>query len=184
MEARMNIKGNKRYTSTHDDIVDSVIRLLDTKTLRQITVAEVCRINNINRSTFYEHFLDIPDVMEKTEREYAAALAESMAALISKSRREAFVAMFEYIKEHRAFYRKFTENGGTIQIPDELLPEPLRQRKREIEVEKWNDDSIAVKYHQDFFRGGINRMLRLWIERDCAESSEVIFELIKDEYGR
>ena len=183
MEARMNIKGNKRYTTTHDDIVDSVIRLLNTKTLRQITVAEVCRMNGINRSTFYEHFLDIPDVMEKTEREHAAALAGSMAEHLSSSRRDAFVAMFDFIKEHRAFYGKFTENGGVIQIPDDLLPELLRQRKRDMEAEKWNDDSISVKYHQSFFRGGINQILCLWIERDCAESSETIFELIKDEYS-
>ena len=57
---------------------------------------------------------------------------------------------------------------------DELLPEKLWQRKRDIEEEKWNDDSISVKYHQNFFRGGINQVLFL----ECRTSAQDIFTIL------
>ena len=63
----MNIKENQQYWQTHQKIKDTVMELLQQKNLKQITVAEICRTVHINRSTFYEHFLDTHDVIEKFE---------------------------------------------------------------------------------------------------------------------
>ncbi len=48
-------------------IEDSFLELLGKKPLTKITVTELCQTAQINRATFYKHYLDIPDLLEKTE---------------------------------------------------------------------------------------------------------------------
>ena len=45
-------------------IEDSFLELLGKKPLTKITVTELCQTSQINRATFYKHYLDIPDLLE------------------------------------------------------------------------------------------------------------------------
>ncbi len=72
----MNTKGNQRYQDTRKRIEAVVQDLLQTKKLQEITVSEVCRLAGIHRTTFYGHFLDIYDCMEKLIREMYTEMME------------------------------------------------------------------------------------------------------------
>ncbi|MDD6878956.1 MAG: TetR/AcrR family transcriptional regulator, partial [bacterium] len=50
-------------------ISDCFLTLLQQKPVAKITVTELCQLAQINRATFYRHYLDIPDLMEKLEEE-------------------------------------------------------------------------------------------------------------------
>lgn len=50
-------------------INDCFLTLLQQKPVAKITVTELCQLAQINRATFYRHYLDIPDLMEKLEEE-------------------------------------------------------------------------------------------------------------------
>ena len=39
-----------------------------------------------------------------------------------------------------------------------------------------------IRYHIEFFRGGFNRIVKLWLEDGCKESPETIAEIIHQEY--
>lgn len=40
----------------------------------------------------------------------------------------------------------------------------------------------AQKYHIEFFRNGLNAIIRLWLAGGCAESPEEMAEVLKQEY--
>lgn len=61
-----------RYTKMR--IRESVIQLLRQKSARAISVKEVCELAEINRATFYKHYMDIFDLLEKLEEEQLAAI--------------------------------------------------------------------------------------------------------------
>lgn len=63
----MKEKTDRRVKYTKMVIEDSFIELLKTNPINKITVKAVCALADVNRSTFYKHYKDVYDVLEKIE---------------------------------------------------------------------------------------------------------------------
>lgn len=59
--------------------------LLAAKPIQSITVRELCERTGINRSTFYNHYRDVYDLLEKIEEEMLAELAEQLKKIAGES---------------------------------------------------------------------------------------------------
>ena len=55
--------------------------LLKTKPVQSITVREICERTGINRSTFYNHYTDVYDLLEQIERDMLAELGENLKTI-------------------------------------------------------------------------------------------------------
>ena len=56
---------DKRVIKTRESIEKALFELMRTKSLEKITVVELARTARIHKSTFYLHYLDIPDLYTK-----------------------------------------------------------------------------------------------------------------------
>ncbi|MFC6323589.1 TetR/AcrR family transcriptional regulator [Companilactobacillus baiquanensis] len=54
-----------RKIKTERDIQQALLKLLESKTFRQVTVADICQVSLTSRSTFYAHYLDKYDLLDK-----------------------------------------------------------------------------------------------------------------------
>lgn len=101
----MNTPNNKRYRDMTESIKAAFVFLLQDKGLRDITVTDICKLADIDRSTFYAHYEDV------------AALANAYAAQIEKQVSEQphedgdFSWMFDYIKEHPDLFKIYFKLG-------------------------------------------------------------------------
>ncbi|MEG0322750.1 MAG: TetR/AcrR family transcriptional regulator [Raoultibacter sp.] len=78
----VRIESNKvRETKTR--ITDALFSLLENESIERITVAQVCALAKVNRSTFYNHFADIYDVREQCEQEIAIAVETVLPRLMT-----------------------------------------------------------------------------------------------------
>ena len=71
-------KEDRRNAYTRQAIRDTVFSLLEKKPIERITVTEVCKIAEINRSTFYLHYMDCMDVLEKEQDQFCDRLIDVM----------------------------------------------------------------------------------------------------------
>ena len=39
-----------------------------------------------------------------------------------------------------------------------------------------------IEYHIEFFKAGLNAIIKKWLQNNCKESPEEIFNIIKEEY--
>ena len=39
-----------------------------------------------------------------------------------------------------------------------------------------------IEYHMEFFKSGLTRIIKIWLENGCQETPEEMFEIIKSEY--
>lgn len=60
----MNKKEDRRTTYTKQTIKQTFLDLLKEKSYLKITVTELCKCCDINRGTFYLHYLDMRDVLD------------------------------------------------------------------------------------------------------------------------
>lgn len=66
----------QRKTQTKATIKKIFTKLLIDKGLNSLTVSDITRLANINRGTFYLHYLDKYDLLEKLENEIISDLTE------------------------------------------------------------------------------------------------------------
>ena len=67
------MKTDARVRYTVHMIQNVFLELLKEKPVAKITVKEICEHAEINRSTFYKHYQDVYDLMEKLENEAVEA---------------------------------------------------------------------------------------------------------------
>ena len=51
----------------------------------------------------------------------------------------------------------------------------------DILAKKYFDDQF-VEYHMEFFKSGLTKIIKLWLQNDCKETPEEMFEIVKSEY--
>ncbi len=62
---------DKRTQKTKNCILQALFKLLEKKSLDDITITELAETANINRKTFYAHYNSVQDVIEETGNEIA-----------------------------------------------------------------------------------------------------------------
>ena len=177
----MNTKGYQRYQDTRKRIEAVVQDLLQTKKLQEITVSEVCRLAGIHRTTFYGHFLDIYDCMEKLIREMYTEMMEHFVAEENVTLSEGFLWLFEFVKEHRGLFLRFIEirqESPTFQG----LPTFLERHMEKLVLQFGYISKEELLYHQEFFSAGLLAMIRRWLLCGCVESPEEMCRILEREY--
>ncbi len=169
----MNVKNNRRRRESKKKIEKAFIELLQTKEIKEITVSHIIKLAGLNRSTFYANYIDIFDLADKTRVKLENDFSNQFANYDYFNERSGALKMFTHIKENQIFYNTYFklcyDDKHLISIYDE---------KR---AEKEHIDS-NIKYHIEFFRNGLNAIIKLWLSEGCKESPEEMAEVLKQEY--
>ena len=169
----MNIKNNKRRRESQEKIEKAFINLLQTRELKEITVSDIIKLTGLNRSTFYANYIDIYDLADKTRETLENEVTRLFADYDYFNDRSGALKMFTHIRENQIFYNTYFklcyDDRHLISIYD-----PKRAEKEQIEGN--------IRYHIEFFRNGLNAIIKLWLAGGCQESPEEMAEVLKQEY--
>lgn len=180
-ERLMNKKNNKRYQENEVRMESAMLELLQKKDLNKITVKNICEKAGVNRTTFYSHFLDVYDMLDKMEAHLRDELLESYAGKSSVDRTifsEPSLRIFlEHIKRHQYFYRIQLANRRSFPLKQGF--EPLwDQVVKPSCLEAGITDEDDMMYYFVYFQAGFTMVLRRWVEDGCRKSEDEITELI------
>lgn len=170
----MNTKNNKRKRESMQKIEQVLIEFLQTKQLNQISVSDICKKADLNRSTFYANYVDIFEVAdtirEKLEAEVSELYKDEMTEGFNSNN---YLLLFQHIKENQIFYRTYFKLGY-----DEKYK--IWQYDHDLAQKHFGDNFI--EYHMEFFKSGLTRIIKIWLQNGCKETPEEMFEIIKSEY--
>ena len=76
----MEKKENQRIALTKRLLKESLIRLMEAKSLQKISVSELCKDAGINRATFYNHYITPSDILKEIGNE----IADEIQAIFKK----------------------------------------------------------------------------------------------------
>ena len=165
----MNVKNNKRKRESIEKIEKAFMEMLMTKELNQISVTDICNVTGLNRSTFYANFDDV------------YALADSLKAKLEQDFDEHFksvtnrdaVTMFRHVYENQLFYKAYFKLGYDESHKVYVYDKPRAQKDFE---------NKHIKYHIEFFRSGLNAIMKMWLDSGCIETPDEMAEILKAEY--
>ena len=169
----MNVKNNKRRKESQEKIEKAFVELLQTHEIKDITVSDLIKMTELNRSTFYANYMDIFDLADKTRERLEREFGNLFADYDYFNERSGALKMFTHIKENQIFYQTYFKL-----CYDEKFLISIYDAKR-AEKEQMNSN---LKYHIEFFRNGLNAIIKLWLAGGCQESPEEMAEVLKQEY--
>ncbi len=171
----MNKPNNKRRKESQEKIEKVFIELLQKKDLSQIAVTDICKLTHLNRSTFYANYIDIYDLADKVRERLENEVNELYEDEVkNKYNSNNFLKLFYHIKENQLFYKTYFKLGYDNQIS-------IFKYDTNLSKAFYNDKFID--YHIEFFKNGLNSVIRLWLKNGCKESPEEIDSIIKSEYA-
>lgn len=177
----MNIKNNLRFQNTEEKVQNALLEILKSKDFDKVTVQEVCSVAKINRSTFYAHYIDIYDLIEKTEN----SLRKRLISLYNTSQinkdnlltTDNFKIFLQHLYDHKNFYRVCIKTRKTFPINqgfEDLLNLVIKPHCKKIGFESENE----IMYCFVYFQAGFTTILKRWIENDFQESPEELSQII------
>lgn len=182
----MNTKNNRRSQETDEAIIRAAFEamLMGGKPISRITVREICEIANINRSTFYAHYMDVYDLFEKVEMQMAEMCRESIMSNVSGGFRGMMEGMFRFVLEYKEFYQIYFSEVGRVSHIIELMIVPFQEQVKGV---KSSDMGFGIAgeadYHFAFYTAGVTSMLALWLQGNCKETPDQLFDILSRVYG-
>lgn len=170
----MNTPNNKRRKDSQDRMINAFVKLLQEKDLNKISVTDICKLAEVNRTTFYASYIDIYDLADAVQKR----LEDDIAQLYGFDGQhnftsDNFLKLFHHIKENQLFYKTYFKLGvdGTFRLTEYDVAAA---------TEYYRDENI--EYHVEFFRNGLNAVIKKWLANDCREAPEAIRAVISSEY--
>jgi len=171
----MNTKNNKRRRDSVAAIERAFVDLLQEREFKDISVSDICKQTGLNRSTFYANYVDIYDLADKLREK----LEEDFAAQFSANAQHAYAGtdgalrMFTHICENQLFYKTYFKLG--YDESHQVMIYDASRAESDFHGEH-------IDYHIEFFRAGLNAIIKRWMNGGCKESPEEMAAIIKAEY--
>lgn len=169
----MNVSNNKRKKSSIEKIEKVFIQLIQKKNIEEISVSMICELADLNRSTFYSNYIDIYDLAEKVMKNMEIEFGQFQLSNNAKQDSNGYLNMFRYIKDNQIFFKTYFK----LESYSKSLPTQYN-----IELAEKYYDNKYIDYHIEFFRAGLNAIIKKWLDGGCKETPEEINEIITSEY--
>lgn len=109
----------KKTTKTQKKFEDSLLQLMKLKKFETITVNDITELADVNRSTFYRHYLDKYELLEKIEDNILSEVINFHSTFISRLPNLTIDISFkieDYISVDNNFFNVFEKHLATMAI--------------------------------------------------------------------
>lgn len=163
----VGIKNNRRAQYTRQVIQDAVLSLLEDKSINDIKVTEVCKLADINRTTFYRYYDDVFKCVESIETEFI----ESLDADEDLKPEEAFEKVLSaFYNQKRLSNLVFVE--GKTRLIDRIQQTVESSGKGK---PKLNDSD---KYQEVYTMSGMMAIMKQWVKNGMPETPKELTKII------
>lgn len=178
-----NTKQERRYRRTEALILNGLTTLLQQKSIKEITVRELADLVDINRSTFYLHYTDIYDLLEKTEQRLLQQLKDAVNEKWVEP--ETTAHFFEFLEQTFTILSENAQLCSALMGPngdiaflrtiESIFHKKGMQTLRSFAPKELREQDL--QYAISFALAGCMGMVEHWLKRGCPETPTHMAEL-------
>ena len=151
----MNICWNNGGRKESQEKIERIfVELIQEKNLNEISVTDICKKANLNRSTFYANYLDVYDLADKIKERLESDVSDLYQdEKLNQYNSNDFSKIFHLVKENPLFFKTYfkLEFDSTDTFKQDYRYDTNQAK------EFYNDEYID--YHIAFFKAGFNAIL-------------------------
>jgi AcrR family transcriptional regulator len=174
-------KDDRRVKYTKMVLKESFIKLLEKKALSQITIKEICEDADINRTTFYAHYNDQYDLLQKIETELLDNIKAHIANFNQANNNMNAVSIaekiFEYLKENAKLCKLLLSERGDFSFQKQIM-----MLVYDMIITELTDNNKITKedaeYIYSFTITGCVGIVQKWLDDDMKKSAHYMAEII------
>ena len=174
-------KTDRRVKYTKMVITNSLIKFLKQKPISKISVKEICEDADINRATFYAHYLDQYDLLQQIEDEVIHNIVRYLEGFNFKDNYLTSIEITEkilvYVKENSELFDLLLNSNGDIKFYQEVIR--IIGWKHFVPI--IGDDSLKeedAEYIFYFLASGAVGVIQMWLKNGMNKTAGEIAELI------
>ena len=182
------IEKNRR---TKQLIQKSFMEILQNKSFDSITVGDIAKAANINRGTFYLHFLDKFDLLDQIEQQLFEDLGNHIDELQSsyswtltfeKGQEQLAATLFSSIKMHAPLLKIFLSDRGRAGFHLRFRAAFSEKVRVNLEKNKIFTDQLNVpmEYFLSFITSAFLGLIEQWVQNDLDKTPEEMTKLYID----
>lgn len=178
-ERDKSMKTDLRVRYTQKVIQEAFWKLLKEKPLAKITVKEVCELAQINRGTFYKHYMDCYDLMDKMQEEVICQMEQRLASIKSTGVRNMLISLVETLQNDAELFRILHTQGQSDAFMHRIIGCCYRYMETHITcIPGMSQDDQFQGMNYSFLVGGCFSVIEYWIHTGMNESPETVAEQI------
>lgn len=167
--------------SAERKIRNALVNLLEEKSFHKISVTDITKSADINRSTYYYHYYDIEEVLDKVIKVAVEDLIKKLLQSMPES--ETFTidstvltptkVMFDHIYEYKRYYSALIKSDVSHRFVNTFI-ESLFNLNSNLKV-TFNHSSkhiIDQEMHANLYSHAAFGQVKYWIDHDFEQSSE------------
>ncbi|WP_125713433.1 TetR/AcrR family transcriptional regulator [Companilactobacillus kedongensis] len=158
----VGVKNNRRARYTKKMIQETVLDLLEDKPINNITVTEVCRQADVNRTTFYRYYDDIYQCVDDVEMDFLES-SEPPKKIQPMIALEGLLTAF--YNDRKLSNLVFVE-GKTRLL--EKLQDAMDQNGKE----------FIDPYQSAYLMAGMQSIMKLWVKNGMRETPHELTQII------
>jgi AcrR family transcriptional regulator len=174
MKGTLNVtsKMDRRKKYTRMVLKESLLKLLQDKSISSITIKEICEAADINRSTFYAHYANQYELLDSIEEEFIEDLVSTLGRYNFSKEDEALQMtekLFDYIAEKNAICQTLlSENTDMYFLKKGMMI------THEFIFKNWISDSgidqETYEYINIFMVSGSIHVIKNWVENGMEKT--------------
>ncbi len=177
-------KMDRRVKYTLTALKEAMIELLQEQHISKISVVSLCKVADVNRSTFYTHFKDQYDLLQYITEEALNNIQMYLSALNRKNKKSisilALDQILDYVKENADVFNALLSDNGDSDIQHKVMSM--------MEIVSPHDyldfDERTKDYYILFQINGCISILQKWLQDDTPESTEEMSRLLLKILGK
>ncbi|MDV2686149.1 TetR-like C-terminal domain-containing protein [Alkalihalophilus lindianensis] len=178
----MSSKLDRRKKYTRMVLKESLITLLKEKQISSVTVKELCELADINRSTFYSHYTDQFDLLNKIEDEILEDMNQTLSSYNFNEEEEALQMtekILEYVAANRDVCQTLLSEHGDRQFQHKVMRITYEfTMKNWVEIIK--SDQKASEYISLYVGSGSIHVIKNWLDNEMDMSPKEMAEIINN----
>lgn len=171
-------KLDRRVRKTRALLLKGLIQLMSEKDIKDISVKELSDLVDINRGTFYLHYNDIYDMLEKIEdelfQEFNDFLDHNLAGEESiLSPYPTLLDLFTLLEKHKDLAKVMMGSHGDLAFVNRLKSLVEERLRHLLEAEH----SYSYEYYYPFIVSGCVGVIETWLNHPSPLTPEKMAEL-------
>ncbi|MDT6952420.1 TetR/AcrR family transcriptional regulator [Companilactobacillus alimentarius] len=159
----VGIRNNRRAKYTKKIIKETVLSLLQTKTIDIITVTEICKEADVNRTTFYRYYNDVYMCVDQIEKDFLDKLEVPEGSSLIDGLTIVLTAFYENPQLSNLVFVE-----GKTELLDKMLsyrPHPFKK-------------TTLDAYQDTYIMLGFQGILKRWVKGGMKEAPDKLTKII------
>ena len=179
---------DRRIKRTKMLLQNALVDLMLEKAVGKISVKELTQKADVNRSTFYLHYLDIYDMLEQMENEFVETIQgffhDFFTPLPTSMPLTLFVNISEWLEQDKEYYVKLLRGSASGYIFEELESRIRDEFLTLLYLIFLDEESLDLRTRVNFTVSGTVGVLRMWVMEggniSLVELSETIHDILNN----